>query len=471
MTTPQPFTAIVLAAGAGKRMNSDTAKVLHPVAGKPLLAWVIDAIKQTSATTIIVVVGHDQDAVCTFLNDRYDDPNIKTVYQKEQRGTGHAVRMALSCLEQQEDQEIVSVLSGDVPFIASSQIDQLVSQCRDVTSMSLVTMKADAKTCYGRLVRNNVNDVERIVEYVDATDTERQITEMNAGCYAIQLGVLKKTIQDLSKENVQGEEYITDIVQRVAQQSKLSTIEASLTEMQGINDHIELAQGEMIAQQKINRFWMEQGVTLLSPHSIWIDADVGPIAPDVSLASGVVIRGKTSIGARTHIDVGSVIESSELGEDVHVFPYSVVIHARLDKRAQVGPFSHVRSQTHLHEDTCIGNFVEVKKTSLGTGSKAKHLAYLGDADIGSRTNIGAGTITCNYNGTTKEKTIIGDDVFIGSGTQFIAPVTIASEAYVASGTTVTEDVPKNSLAIGRIKQQNKLNVAARLKQKHRFVKK
>jgi bifunctional UDP-N-acetylglucosamine pyrophosphorylase/glucosamine-1-phosphate N-acetyltransferase len=380
---------------------------------------------------------------------------VEIAHQEEQKGTGHAVMSAFGKLESEPDDRVVVILSGDAPLFRSERIAALVKACEASESgMALVSCRPDVAVQYGRLVRDASGKLLRIVEHADASDEERRIDEMNAGFYAIKLGVLRAGVQGLSADNAQGELYLTDLAQAAAERGGAAVIEAPFEEIYGINDRVDLARVSVAAQRRINEGWMRQGVTMQDPGQTFIDADIESIGSDVWLASGVHLRGKTSLGSGVRVDAGCILTDVQVADDAWLKPYTVASEARIGQRVQTGPFSHCRPATVLDEDAKIGNFVETKKTHIMAGAKANHLAYLGDASVGAKANVGAGTITCNYDGFGKHKTTIEAGAFIGSDSQLVAPVTIGRDAYVGSGTTVTKDVPRSALALSRTKQVN-----------------
>jgi len=438
---------LILAAGLGTRMKSDRSKMLHAVAGRSLITWSLETARGARAGRTLVVLGHQSDEITQVIEQRYGAGAVEVVIQKEQRGTGHAVMAALPSLQGEPDDRVIVILTGDAPLFPAERVTELVRACAD-TGIALVSTRPTEAMAYGRLVRGAGGALERIVEHGDATADERAIDEMNAGFYAVRLGRLREAVSALTSDNAQGELYLTDIA------ADATVVEAPFDEVRGINDRVDLAAVDAVARQRINRRWMREGVTLVAPDQTFIDADVAAIAPDVWIGPGVHLRGQTKVGARSRIDAGCVLQDVALGEDVWVKPYSVMTEAAIGDRAQVGPFSHCRPGTVLDEEARIGNFVETKKAHLMAGAKANHLSYLGDASVGARANVGAGTITCNYDGVKKYKTVIEAGAFIGSDTQLVAPVTIGRDAYVGSGTTVTKDVPRGSLALSRAKQVN-----------------
>ncbi len=454
MSSQAPL-VFIMAAGLGTRMKSETPKVLHKIAGRPLLHWVVTAARTAGAQRVIAILGHKSEVVKTSLDASFGAGSVEVALQAEQRGTGHAVQCALPAVQNEPDDRIVIILTGDAPLLASERIAQLSAACASSPAgMALLSTIPPRPMPYGRLVRDGSGKLEKIVEHSDATPAQREIRDTNAGFYAIKLGHLRKDLETLRADNAKGELYLTDLVARAASRGGATAIDAPFTEVAGINDRVDLSGVETEARRRINEAWMRAGVTMVDPASTYIDAEVGPLGKDVWLAANVALRGKTSIGDNVRIDIGSVLTDVQVAESVYIKPYSVMTETVLGPRAEIGPFSHCRPGTRLDDDARIGNFVETKKAHLMAGAKANHLAYLGDASIGTKANIGAGTITCNYDGVGKYMTIIEAGAFIGSDSQLVAPVTIGRDAYVGSGTTVTKDVPRGALALTRVKQVN-----------------
>ena len=457
---------LILAAGLGTRMKSEKAKVLHEVAGRSLIVWAVESARAAGAERVVAILGHQHEEVKAVLDARYGEGQVEIALQPEQKGTGHAVQCGLPAFEGESDDRVVIILSGDAPLLPAERVAELAQACRDSEAgLALLSTHPPRPMPYGRLVRESPSASEasgaagrkllRIVEHRDASEEERAIQEMNAGFYAVRLGNLRRDLADLRSDNAQGEFYLTDMVAHAAERGGAAVIDAPFEEVSGINDRVDLAQVSAAARRRINQAWMRMGVTMDAPDQTYIDADVGPIGPDVWLAAGVHLRGNTHVGAGARIDAGCVLDDVELAENVYIKPYSVLSEAKIGTSAELGPFTHCRPGTRLDENAKLGNFVETKKTHVMAGAKANHLAYLGDAEIGAGCNIGAGTITCNYDGFQKHKTIIEAGAFIGSDSQLVAPVTVGRGAYVASGTTVTRDVPRSALALARVKQINK----------------
>ena len=443
-----------MAAGLGTRMKSDKAKVLHEIAGRPMIAWAIEAARGAGAGRIVAILGHQLDTVKAALDGRYGAGTIEVALQAEQKGTGHAVASALPALEDEPDDRIVVILSGDAPLLRSERIAELTDACAaNPSGLALLSTVPDRPMPYGRLVRDASGTLQRIVEWPDATPEERAIPDTNAGFYAVRLGHLRADLSTLRADNAKGELYLTDLVARAAARGGATAIDAPFEEVSGINDRVDLAAVDAAARRRIHEELMRAGVTFAAPGNTYVDADI-PIGRDAWIGPGVVLRGKTAIGERARIDAGCVLTDVAVAPDVHLKPYTVASESVIGPRCEVGPFTHLRPKTQLDEDARVGNFVETKKAHVMAGAKASHLSYLGDVSIGAKANIGAGTITCNYDGFGKHHTTIEAGAFIGSDSQLVAPVTVGRDAYVGSGTTVTKDVPRGALALSRVKQVN-----------------
>lgn len=451
------LTAIVLAAGQGTRMKSGLSKALQPMCGKPLLEFVVDAALEAGADEAVVVVGHQREAVTEQLARAFGE-RVRTAVQDVQRGTGHAVQCALAALN--SGTHSVLILCGDTPLLRALDLRALVS-ARDVGNLELamLTCRVADPTGYGRVLRE-AGRIIGIREHRDATEEERRNDEINPGVFCSRLDFLRGALANLSPNNEQGELYLTDIVTAAAKVSEVRGVAAPSETLAGVNDRAQLAAAEEAMHVRIADRWRREGVTIRS--GVKIDAGV-VLECDATLEHGVVLRGKTHIGARAFIDVGCVLEDVLVGAGAKLLPYSVCSRSTLGEAARVGPFSHVRPDTAIGPEAHVGNFVETKNTVLHRGAKANHLAYLGDGEIGEGANVGAGTIFCNYDGFQKHKTTIGPRAFIGSDSQLVAPVTVGEGAYVATGTTVTKDVPADALALSRTHQENKLGYAARLR--------
>ncbi len=445
-----------MAAGLGTRMKSARAKVLHEVAGRPMLAWAVETARAAGAQRVVAILGHQLEAVRAMLDGRYGPGAIDVALQAEPKGTGHAVLCALPTLEREPDDRIVVILSGDAPLLRAERVAELVAACEaSPAGLALLSTVPDRAMPYGRLVRDSAGILQKIVEHADATEAERAIKDTNAGFYAVRLGHLRKDLATLKADNAKGELYLTDLVARAATRGGATALDASFEEVSGVNDRVDLAAVDVAARRRINEAYMRAGVTMAAPAATYIDADVGAIGQDVWLGPGVCLRGAgTRIGDGARLDAGCVLTDVTVAAGAYLKPYTIATESVIGARNEIGPFAHLRPKTVLDDDVKVGNFVETKKTHLMAGAKANHLSYLGDATIGAKANIGAGTITCNYDGFNKHHTTIEAGAFIGSDSQLVAPVTIGRDAYVGSGSTITKDVPRGALALSRVKQVN-----------------
>lgn len=440
------LSVVLLAAGKGSRMFSSLPKVLHPLAGKAMVQHVIDAATQLGAVRIHLVYGHGGELLRERLA-RQDTP-LNWVLQAEQRGTGHAVQQTLADLRDEED---VLILYGDVPLISPDTLQRLLA-ARPEGGIGLLTVTLDNPESYGRIVRAN-GEVAGIVEQKDASEQQRQIKEINTGILAAGGGDIKRWLGQLTNHNAQGEFYLTDIIAMAWHEGrKINTVQpARQSEVQGVNNRLQLAQLEQLYQREQAERLLLAGVMLSDPDRFDLRAELRH-GQDVFIDSNVILEGRVTLGDRVVIGTGCVLKNAIIGDDVIISPYTVIEDARVAAHSTLGPFARLRPGSELEEDAHVGNFVEMKQARLGKGSKAGHLSYLGDAEIGAQVNIGAGTITCNYDGASKHKTLIGDDVFIGSDSQLVAPVTIGRGATIGAGTTVTRDVADGEMIISRIRQ-------------------
>jgi len=440
--------AIVLAAGRGKRMKSALPKVLHPLAGKTVLAHVLDLVKALAFEPAFVIVGHEAEAVASAASER----GIATLLQDPPRGTGDAVLQARAAL--QDYRGPVLILNGDTPLLREETIrDLLAAHRKHGATLSLLTVNLHDPGGYGRVIRRDDGSLDRVVEYRDADAEERKVKEINTGVYICEAAFLFKALDRIQPNNDQQEYYLTDIIGIASREgAKCIGLEADPGEVIGINSRADLALAEAALRSRINQAWMEKGVTLLDPARIRIDVGV-TIGADTLIHPGVSLEGTCQIGSQVVV-YPSRIKDSRIGKRVTIKDYCVIEEAEIEADATVGPFAHLRPGSVLRKGAKVGNFVEMKKTVLGEGSKASHLSYLGDAIIGKGVNIGAGTITCNYDGHKKDQTLIEDKVFIGSDSQLVAPVKVGRGALIAAGTTVTKDVPADALAISRSPQEN-----------------
>lgn len=440
------LSVVILAAGQGTRMRSSLPKVLHPIAGKPMLQHVIDTCRCLRADNIYVVYGHGGDKVREVI----EGSEITWVEQAEQLGTGHAVDQASPHLK---DDDEVLILYGDVPLIHHDTLYELL-KIRDPDGISLLTVNLPEPTGYGRILRDSEQRVVGIVEQKDATEEQLEITEVNTGILAARGGDLKSWLSQLTNNNAQGEYYLTDVI-GLAAKNQRTIITASpndATEVEGVNNRLQLAALERAYQLTRAQELLEGGVTLLDPHRFDLRGKL-ITDPDVTIDVNVIIEGTVIIREGAVIGANCILKDCEIGAGSVIKPNSIIDEAVVGAKCTVGPFARLRPGTELKNDAHIGNFVEVKKSTIGTGSKANHLAYVGDAEVGEGVNIGAGTITCNYDGANKHKTIIKDGAFIGSDTQLVAPVTIGERATVGAGSTITRDVSDNALCITRVKQK------------------
>ena len=435
---------VILAAGMGKRMQSDLPKVLHTLGGKPLLSHVIDTARQLSPSCCCVIYGHGGDAVPTRLAS--DD--LHFVLQEPQLGTGHAVMQAAPALN---DHEPTLVLYGDVPLTSVGTLKSLAATAGK-DKLAVLTIELDDPTGYGRIVREQQRIV-RIVEQKDADDKERQIREVNTGILVAPTRKLKGWLSRLSNENAQREYYLTDIIAMAVEDGVPveSSQPAHAWETLGVNSKVQLAALERIHQSNIANQLLEQGVTLADPARLDVRGTLR-CGRDVVIDVNCVFEGEVELGDQTHIGAHCVIRNARIAADVQIKPFTHIEDASIGSASQIGPYARLRPGTALAEQVHIGNFVEVKNSQFGANSKANHLAYVGDASVGKRVNIGAGTITCNYDGANKHRTVIEDDAFIGSDTQLVAPVTVGRGATLGAGTTLTKDAPADSLTVSRAKQ-------------------
>ena len=440
---------IILAAGKGTRMRSTLPKVLQPLAGRPLLGHVIETAKKLNAANIITIYGHGGNMV----QQAFAQENVEWVEQAEQLGTGHAVKVTLPVLP---TDGVSLILSGDVPCITEATLKKLL-QASAETGIGIVTLTVDDATGYGRIVRKN-GEIQAIVEHKDANDEQRKIKEFNTGIYCVNNAKLHEWLPKLSNENAQGEYYLTDIIaMAIADGLSVASVEPELAfEVEGVNDRMQLATLEREFQNHQAKKLMQQGVHLIDPARFDLRGHLS-VGQDVRIDINVIIEGDCEFGDHVEIGAGCVIKNSKIAAGTKVQPYSIFDNAVVGADAQIGPFSRLRPGAKLADEVHIGNFVEVKNSSIGLGSKANHFTYLGDAEVGAGSNIGAGTITCNYDGANKFKTIIGDSAFIGSNSSLVAPVNIGNGATVGAGSVITRDVAENSLAFERSKQVAKEN--------------
>jgi bifunctional UDP-N-acetylglucosamine pyrophosphorylase/glucosamine-1-phosphate N-acetyltransferase len=443
---------IILAAGLGTRMKSATIKVLHRAAGRPIIDYVLDLAAEISDRTPVVVVGHQREAVQKSIGER-----ARFAVQEQQLGTGHAVMQAAEFLQRGDmTGRKVLILSGDVPLTRPETLRLLLQEHhRGGNALTLLTMKLDEPGMYGRIVRDASGAVSRIVEAKDASENERAIDEVNAGIYLFNAADLLANLRNLSTNNAQGEYYLTDLIAMVRDSGKRvgAVVADDPIEALGVNSRGELAVVEAVIQNRVVKKLMSAGVTFRNPNTVVIDSSVS-IGADTVVYPFVTLEGATRIGEGCVVEPGVHLINTSVGDNVHVKTGTVAEESVIGDEAMVGPYAHLRPGTKLGKRVKVGNFVETKKAVFGEGSKASHLSYIGDAEIGSDVNIGAGTITCNYDGVNKHKTVLEDGVFVGSDTQLVAPVRVGRGAYVGAGSTITKDVPPDALALSRVPQRN-----------------
>lgn len=448
--------AIILAAGKGTRMKSKLYKVLHPVCGKPMVQHVVDQVSKLNINEIVTIIGHGAEKVKEQLGNK-----SKYALQEEQLGTAHAVMQAKEILAGKEG--VTIVVCGDTPLIKAETMEALFQHHEETNAKAtILTAKAEDPTGYGRIIRNSEGFVEKIVEHKDATEEERTVKEINTGTYCFDNIALFEALQYVSNDNVQGEYYLPDVIEILKKQGKKVSAYQSeeFEETVGVNDRVALAEAERIMRKRINEFHMRNGVTIIDPLNTYIGPDV-EIGQDTTIYPGSVISGKTVIGTDCQIGPNSEIKDCQVGMNT-VIRQSVAHSSMIGSSVNIGPFAHIRPDSNIHDEVKIGNFVEIKKSDFGKGSKASHLSYIGDAEVGSGVNIGCGSITVNYDGKNKYLTKIEDNVFIGCNSNLVAPVTIGRGAYIAAGSTITKDVPADALSIARARQVNKENYVEKL---------
>jgi len=445
---PAPLEVIILAAGQGKRMYSDTPKVLHQLAGRPLLAHVLDTARALKPAAIHVVYGHGGERVRTVFAR---DADVNWVHQAEQKGTGHAVAQAMPKVAAQA---VVLVLYGDVPLVRPQTLQELLTAAGN--GLALLTAELDNPAGYGRILRDQGGRVTRIVESKDASPAEAAVREVNTGFLAVPAGKLRNWLAGLRNHNAQGEYYLTDIIaMAVAEGVPIATrAPQDVCEILGVNSKQELAHVERLHQKQQAERLMSQGVTLRDPARLDVRGELS-CGRDVVIDVNVVFEGKVVLGDRVQVGPNNVLRDCAVGADSVIHPNCVIENAAIGADCRIGPFARIRPETKLADHVHVGNFVEVKKSEVGEGSKMNHLSYIGDATVGSGVNIGAGTITCNYDGANKHRTVIGDDVFVGSNTALVAPVTVGAGATIGAGSVITRDAPAGELTLARAEQKTR----------------
>ena len=438
---------VILAAGKGTRMRSSLPKVLHKLSGRSMLGHVVATVESLGKAKKIIVTGHGAEQV----EQQFKSPETIFIQQKEQLGTGHAVHMAVPELC---SDAVVIVLYGDVPLIRPATIQKILAVVTEST-MGLLTINLDQPTGYGRIVRNTKGDITEIIEQKDASVEQLKITEVNTGVLALQSSQLSDWLPKITNNNAQGEYYLTDLV-AIAREAGVEIISVnpeSATEVEGVNNRVQLSQLERAHQRQLAEVLMESGTSLADPARFDQRGELSA-GTDNFIDINCVFNGSVTIGSNVSIGANCQISDSTIGDGVSILPNTIIESSVVGDRAVVGPFARLRPGTKMESDTKVGNFVETKKTLVGKGSKINHLSYVGDAQLGENVNIGAGTITCNYDGVSKHKTDLGDGVFVGSNSTLVAPIKVDKGGFIAAGSTVTTEVPSDSLAVGRAKQRN-----------------
>jgi bifunctional UDP-N-acetylglucosamine pyrophosphorylase/glucosamine-1-phosphate N-acetyltransferase len=466
MSSQKNTSVIILAAGQGTRMKSTLPKVLHSVAGRPMLGYAMILGRHVATNNVAVVVGYGADQVRAYLAEEKAkfDPFL-VVEQTQQLGTGHAVQQAYPALTGHSSQVASQyvIMNGDTPLLTSETVSALVNYHQsECATLTLLTTVLPDPSGYGRVIRGKEGAVCRVVEDRDASPEEKQVSEINVGTYVVEAGFLEKALGKLHPQNAQGEYYLTDIIEMAVQEGQkvVAWVTKDSLETTGVNTRVHLALAEKEMRRRICERLMLDGVTILDPERVVVDHQV-TVGRDTVLHPGVILEGTTLIGENCTIRANSRLTNSVLHRGVRIQDACILQEATVEDEAVIGPLAHLRPGSVIHRKAKVGNFVELKQTEVGEGSKVNHLSYLGDTWIGRNVNVGAGTITCNYDGYRKERTIIEDNVFIGSDVQLIAPVTIGKGALIAAGTTVTENVPADALGISRVSQTNKEGTAAR----------
>lgn len=440
---------VVLAAGQGKRMNSTKPKVLHEVGGKPILVHVLEVAKKLNPSKLIVIYGHGGDQVRELVTNSTSVTNINWVYQQEQLGTGHALQQALPYLD---ENGATLVLYGDVPLINENTL--LMMQQKYDSNLIILTMNITNPFGYGRVIRDVNNKIVKIVEEKDANTLEKYINEINTGVYLLPNNKLSNWLKLISNNNHQNEYYLTDVVEIAYNEGRDIDYVESLHEYEilGVNNKVQLEELERMYNRLNAIKLMEAGVTIKDKSRVEVRGSVHA-GKDCTIDINCVLEGNIELGNNVNIGIGVILKNVKIYDNVNIKPYSIIEDATIGSNCQIGPYARIRPDTNLSEGVHIGNFVEIKKSNIGVGSKVNHLTYIGDTEIGSKVNVGAGSVTCNYDGTNKFKTVIRDNVFVGSGTMMVAPVTLGEGSIIGAGSTITKDTPENELTVARAKQQ------------------
>ena len=440
--------ALVLAAGQGKRIKSDLPKVLHKVCGKEMVNHVIDSVRDAGIDDVNLIIGKGAELVQNGTSDR----NVSYSFQEEQLGTGHAVKCAKSFLEGKKG--VVAVFAGDTPLIKKSTIEELFNEhINNENAATILTSLVKDPTGYGRIVRDESGQVLKIVEHKDCTEDELKINEMNTAIYCFDIELLVIALDKINNNNNQGEYYLTDVIEILKEENK--KVGAVITEFEetiGVNSRVQLAEAEEILRNRINIMHMNNGVTLIDPKTTYIGVDV-KIGKDTIIYPNNILEGNTEIGERCLLYQNSRISNGIIENDVDI-QSSVILDSKVGENTTVGPFAYIRPETTIGKHARIGDFVEIKKSTIGDGTKVSHLTYIGDAEVGSECNFGCGTVVVNYDGKLKHKTIIGNNSFIGCNTNLVSPVKVEDNTYIAAGSTITSEVKEGDLAIARAKQRN-----------------
>ena len=440
--------ALVLAAGQGKRIKSDLPKVLHKVCGKEMVKHVIDSIRKSGIDDVNVIVGKGAELV----KERTSDRNVSYSLQEEQLGTGHAVKCAEDFLKGKKG--VVAVFAGDTPLIKQSTIERLFNEhIENKNAATILTSMVEDPTGYGRIVRDSNNEVLKIVEHKDCNEEELKIKEMNTAIYCFDIELLVNSLSKINNNNNQGEYYLTDVIEILKSEGKkIGAVVTEFEETIGVNSRVQLAEAEEILKNRINLMHMENGVTLIDPKTTYIGIDV-EIGKDTIIYPNNILEGNTKIGSNCLLYQNSRIVDSVIGNEVDI-QSSVILNSNIGDNTTVGPFAYIRPETTIGKHARIGDFVEIKKSTIGDGTKVSHLTYIGDAEVGSECNFGCGTVVVNYDGKVKHKTVIGDHSFIGCNTNLVSPVKVEDNTYIAAGSTITSEVKEGELAIARAKQRN-----------------